>query len=104
MLFKPTFFIIYVALLAIQVTAKGQERRTIRRKRELLPLVNPYLSTKAPVASTKSPTPAPTKSPKTKSPKKSTDVAGAIQTSSGNQMQVTTTVSVVAAALLWLGL
>lgn len=97
--FKPTLFIVFAALLVIQVTAKGQDRKTIRRKRKLHPLVNPYLSTKAPVASTKAPTPAPTKSPK-----KSKDVAGAIQTSSGNQMQVTTTVSVVAAALLWLGL
>jgi len=97
--FKHTLLLIAVFLLATQVTAKGQERTTIRRKRKLHPLVNPYLSTKAPVASTKSPTPAPTKAPKNKN-----KVAGAIQTSSGNQMQVTATISTVAAALVWLGL
>lgn len=93
--FKQTLLLIAVFLLATQVTAKGQERTTIRRKRKLHTLVNP----KAPVASTKSPTPAPTKAPKNKN-----KVAGAIQTSSGNQMQVTATISTVAAALVWLGL
>lgn len=93
--FKQTLLLIAVFLLATQVTAKGQERTTIRRKRKLPTLVNPYL----PVASTKSPTPAPTKAPKNKN-----KVAGAIQTSSGNQMQVTATISTVAAALVWLGL